>query len=429
MTPKVASDQYVRQQQISVSTAAAVRRLALQVGPEFDAGWRRVAPRVVETLELGRAASVHAAYGYTSAVLAETRQVGVPVGVLQPSAFLEYAPNGLSVRESVDVFPSKAKAAVARGATSREALALSAAWLVGSSLTMLADTRRDVFQADIIQRPTVTGYTRMLNPPSCGRCAVLAGKWFRWNKGFQRHPRCDCIHIPASEQVSGDLRTDPYEYFFSLSEKDQAALFGKFQSQAIRDGGDVYRVMNEGRLKSVGDGMVRRNGKNVRTLESLYRRDSDRRFVVENLRYHGYITGPQTAGGNIIGNLNTDARVLAGGRGIGTYRVGGQLVQTGRASRHDAVVAGVRDPLNRATMTAAERRLYDAHYREMWARLGFRPNTVGANSADRGLGLRPITPQERRDVAARWAAEYRAAVDPAQPSSTVRELAVLLTTR
>lgn len=74
--------------------------------------------------------------------------------------------------------------------------------------------------------------------------------------------------------------------------------------------------------------------------------------------------------------------------------MGGQTVTTKRAAEFDALTTGKRDPLNRSTMTAAERRLYDAHYRAQWADAGYRPNTIGVNSADRGLGLKPITQQE-----------------------------------
>jgi hypothetical protein len=84
----------------------------------------------------------------------------------------------------------------------------------------------------------------MLNPPSCNRCVVLAGKWFRWNQGFQRHPRCDCRHIPSTENISGDITTDPYAYFKSLTAEQQTATFGRIEARAINDGADIYRVVN-----------------------------------------------------------------------------------------------------------------------------------------------------------------------------------------
>ncbi len=84
----------------------------------------------------------------------------------------------------------------------------------------------------------------MLNPPSCSRCIILAGRWYRWNEGFRRHPRCDCQHIPASESVAGDMRVDPYETFRSMTLEEQERTFGRSQARAIRDGADIYRVVN-----------------------------------------------------------------------------------------------------------------------------------------------------------------------------------------
>lgn len=394
MIPKASTRQYRRQQQVTAATVKALRRTWRQAGSEFDIAYRMLRSRLVDTMQLGRAAAIHAATPYVSSVLAETRQAGVPSGAVAPAAFLSTAPNGLPVTSTLDALPIKAKQVIAAGGSIAEALEESGKWLSAVALTMLADTRRDVYQADMISRPQVTGYVRMLNPPSCDRCVILAGKRYLWNQGFQRHPNCDCQHIPASETLAGDMTTDPYAYFNSLSERDQERIFGKYQAEAIRDGADIYRVTNT-RMRGLGTaaGNRRYGTPYMRTVEDIYAHDRNRQFVIENLRYHGYITGPQSAGGNILGN-DPAARILAAGRGRGTYTVGGQTVSTSRAARYDAVTTGTRDPLNRSTMTAAEKRLYDAHYRAQWADAGYRPNSVGANSADRGLGLRPIRPDE-----------------------------------
>lgn len=101
------------------------------------------------------------------------------------------------------------------------------------------------------------GYIRMLTPPSCSRCVVLAGRWYRWNKGFERHPMCDCEHIPAVEAIAGDVTVDPDAYFASLSRADQDIYFGKANAEAIRSGADIGRVVNaqrEGAMFTADDG-------------------------------------------------------------------------------------------------------------------------------------------------------------------------------
>lgn len=110
--------------------------------------------------------------------------------------------------------------------------------------TQIQDAARGAGSLGIATRPNITGYARMLNPPSCSRCAVLAGKFYRWNDGFQRHPRCDCRHIPAIESTWGDLTTNPNTYFDSLSASEQDRIFTKAGAQAVRDGADVSQVVN-----------------------------------------------------------------------------------------------------------------------------------------------------------------------------------------
>ncbi len=381
MLPRSASQQYKKQQAIAVTTATSVSQLWGRMGDDFDESYASIRPQLLGVVEQGRTAAVATAIGYTSAVLAETGQADAPVGELVPSRFLATTPDGRTVTGLLDQAIPQAKAAVAEGVEVRTALLRASTFLTAATLTLLADTRRDVYSADIIQRPTLTGYVRMLNPPSCSRCAILAGKWYRWNQGFQRHPRCDCQHIPASENVSGDLRTDPYEYFNSLDEATQDRLFTRSGAKAIRDGGDIYRVENV-RMRGLSTSrQARRYGTPSRhTVDDVYRlAGDDRRKAIELLRSEGYITGPQRGGGNIVGRYREAYQ-----KPISRPIVPGS--KRDRVLRASA--AGVRDPLDRATMTAAERRIFDASYRLEYAKkYGYLPRSIGQNSADLKSGL------------------------------------------
>lgn len=57
-------------------------------------------------------------------------------------------------------------------------------------------------------------------------------------------PRCDCRHIPASEDVARDLTTDPKAYFESLTEAQQNTTFTRAGAEAIRHGADINQVVN-----------------------------------------------------------------------------------------------------------------------------------------------------------------------------------------
>lgn len=126
-------------------------------------------------------------------------------------------------------------------------------------VTQVQDAARQAASVSIAARPSV-GYVRMLNPPSCSRCAVLAGKFYRFNTGFQRHPRCDCRHIPSTEDGAGNLTTRPDVYFDSLSPAEQDRIFTNAGAEAIRQGADISQVVNARRgMSTAQSGRLARN--------------------------------------------------------------------------------------------------------------------------------------------------------------------------
>lgn len=165
-------------------------------------------------------------------------------------------------------------------------------------VTQLQDAARVAAGVSIAARPRVGGYVRMLNPPSCPRCAILAGKWFGWNSGFARHPKCDCRHIPTNEDVSGDLRTDPKLAF----EKGQIHGLTAAETKAITEGADINQVVNARRSMYVDEaghrftfesttkrGVASGNGPRP-TPEQIYRTaGDDRAAAIASLRKFGYL--------------------------------------------------------------------------------------------------------------------------------------------
>lgn len=414
MLPRSASEQYRLQQGIAATTAAAVARVWRRMSEDFDTSWSLTRGTMLDVVDRGRVAAVAQAIPYTGAVLRETGQTAEPLGAIDPRAFVATAPDGRDMGSLLDQSIVKAKTAVAGGETAGEALAQSGRWLTMTALTVLADTRRMVYEADIIQRPAITGYVRMLNPPSCSRCIILAGKWFRWNEGFQRHPRCDCAHIPASENVAGDIRTDPYEMFRSMSAEQQEATFGRSEARAIREGADIYAVVNQ---------QVRKLPTAKSKIDIIYRTAGTRTNAVRALREQGFIRERGQVTVPLSPGVRTDAQVLAAGRGRGAVTINGQRVTTARAARFDAASTGQRDVLNRSTMTVAERNLYDANYRLQYAlRTGNVPRSIEPSSADRFATPIPATPERIAELRQALQVELRVLSNPRTPDS-VRRLA------
>lgn len=409
MLPKAAVKQYQSHQKVSARALLLVRRLWARVGADFDSGFTRVKPAILRTVVSAQEQIYSNSEKYVPAVLYQTGQPDLPVASLRREAFVGVAGDNRPLDSLVEGAVVQSKLAVGRGATTEEALKRGSRYLETALLTSFADLERNVISAGIGIRPSITGYVRMLNPPSCDRCVILAGKWFRWNEGFQRHPNCDCIHIPAPETGSADIRVDPYAYFNSLSESEQERLFGRSNARAIRDGGDIYRVVN---VSHRGLGTARAGAKwgtpTRATVDDIYRHAGTRTNALRLLQEHGYITGPQIAGGNIIGNYYQGFGQLGKG---GTARAASDAV-------FEAIRTGQRDPLNRYTMTAAERNLYDAWYRQNMADQGLYPRSIGVNSADRWATNKAITPEQRQLVNLEY--ERQIAQLSTQPASVHR---------
>lgn len=151
------------------------------------------------------------------------------------------------------------------------------------------------------------GYVRMLNPPSCARCAVLAGKFYRWSSGFRRHPNCDCVHIPSTENLSGDLRTDPqlaidngliqrrYTYTDANGNTTTRMVndLTRDQLRALEDGGDVSQVINIGRSPLLRDSYSfgrseRRSTESTTRFGLAYRQRTGRRSTARLTPYSIY---------------------------------------------------------------------------------------------------------------------------------------------
>lgn len=396
------------------------------LGPRFDAGWTVIAAATTAIVVESQAAMAERAADYAPAVMAQTGQAVInPTESLAPETFAGSNANGLPVEYVLASAPIQAKTAVRDGATARQAVVAGGEWLALATNSLLVISALSAEKASM-GVSGATGYVRVVNGGACIRCIVLAGKFYRWNTGFDRHPRCRCEHVPANRSLAEGWVSDPYAYFNSLDDAAQIKLMGsKGSAQAVRDGGDIYQVANarRGRLKGgrfTSEGTTRQ-GFAGRTMPAGYKRLTpeliydrsvtygwSREKYVDELRKYGYVTDRgQVAGGAIRGRVE----------GFGQLGGGGAR-KAAREAIEEARRTGVRDPLNRYTMTAAERRVYDARRRWEVAQSGRSPYTspgfgntpdpygLGLNRG--GVGTRPITRAER-DLAKKDWEFYRSA--------------------
>jgi len=323
MLPRASSSHYRTQQRLQVLTRRQVRRLWRRMGSDFDVGWSGIRGPLMAAVAAAQLQAARAGAESIARVLRETRQSVDPEGQVQPQALVGVASDGRPLESLLYGGVTHAKQAVDAGESPPAALVSGLAYLEAAALTEVADTARSAAGLAITARPAI-GWVRMIHPGACSRCAVLAGRWFRWNQGFDRHPRCMCTHVPAAEDRADDFTTDPNRYFDGLNETEQDRIFTKAGAKAIRDGADIGQVVNARRgMSTVTDktgrrrlvteriggrdvyitreGITRRGqayrgrtGRNMRARlmpESIYEiADGDRDEAVRLLKLHGYLT-------------------------------------------------------------------------------------------------------------------------------------------
>lgn len=245
--PPVAVE-YSRRQRLEIQAAvAALLRQWSRMGADFDASWGAIEPTLVTITGVAQRRLASSAQGYVTDVLEETGQVrAVPVvGAANVPALVGVAGDGRPVDSLLYGSVVKAKQSVGAGATVPQALRSGREFLQLAGGTLFSDTARQSESLGMgIRRRPVSGYVRMLQTPSCPRCVILAGKWFKRNQGFQRHPGCDCRHIPTSEAIAGDRLVDADAYVESLSTSELDAWLGKANAEAVREGADLNQVVN-----------------------------------------------------------------------------------------------------------------------------------------------------------------------------------------
>lgn len=233
-----------QRREIAAATAAALR-LWRRMGDEFDPSYALIERQLWAVMDTAQERITAGALAYIPAVLDETNQRNpdpdyeVPVRTLVGTAG-----DGLGTDTLAYGAVVHAKTATLDGASSTQALAAGGRFLSTAMGTLLSDTGRTA-EKMASQARRVTGYVRMLEPPSCGRCVILAGKWSGRREAFQRHPKCDCRNIPASEDIAGDLLTTPGEYLDGLDDEGLVkALGSKANAQAYKDGADSTQLIN-----------------------------------------------------------------------------------------------------------------------------------------------------------------------------------------
>jgi hypothetical protein len=264
--------------------------------------WDSLAPSVGRLMRGAQIAAATGAQEYVTRALTMQGADPEAEGSVPPVAYSGTASDGRPLDSLLSIPAQTTEDAIREGVAPDLAMVQGEIQLRRMVSTQITDAGRvPVGVATAAVRQHNMGYIRMLTPPSCARCIIMAGKWYRFNEGFKRHPLCDCVHVPIAEALSEDYVTNPMLYFEQM---DKAEQDGADLSQVVNVRKEMRSVQMAGRsLRATGVGTTRRGlggqrlsrggrrNKVVRLMpESIYEiAGSDRDELIRLLKLHGYI--------------------------------------------------------------------------------------------------------------------------------------------
>lgn len=232
--------------------------LSAQLARLAGAQWRRLDPEHVVASWVGIARTVYAltiaaiaqatrgAEAYVATAVRMQGGTPDPAGAVSMAPMVGAASDGRPLAGLLEAPVYSAldlmSAGIGLGLPPDEAAMRGGALLTRILTTQVQDASRVAVGVAQVNDRAVAGYIRYLTPPSCSRCVILAGKWYRYNAGFDRHPHCDCIGMPAPEVIEPQ---SPRKLFDAMSDSElKKAGWTDGDVQAIRDGADISQVTN-----------------------------------------------------------------------------------------------------------------------------------------------------------------------------------------
>ncbi|PFG17201.1 hypothetical protein ATK74_1764 [Propionicimonas paludicola] len=219
---------YFEQVRLAEAAALMAARQWERLGSDLDK-WPEIAGRLALIVS---AAQVRAA---SNGIAYVEDEVGPPVAKVQAKSFGGWASDGMPLDSLLYGSIVQSRMKFGSGLTDEQVMAFGGNWLQMAVQMQVLDAGRGASGVAIAATPR-TGWIRYVHTPCCQSCAVLAGKFFRWNQGFQRHRRCKCTHQPVGQGAAKGLTSN--------IAPDQIHDLTDAQRRAIADGADMNQVIN-----------------------------------------------------------------------------------------------------------------------------------------------------------------------------------------
>jgi hypothetical protein len=292
MTSSSASALYLEQHAAAARAARESARLWRQLDRrDLSGGWDRALAQLLRVVTAGQLLAAAAGQPYVAAAVTATGAAPQPAAVVVPSAFAGVASDGRSLRSLLLMPLIETKVRIAAGQSVELALNGGLSALVRIVETQVADAGRGAIGVAQVNDAQVLGHERVVNSGACGRCIVLAGRFYRWSAGFRRHPRCHCTMRPVTrgERRGGwTPRQTPEGLYYALSPAEKAKSFSAAAQQAITDGANLAQIVN---MRGVSTTGAPRAAAGRLTPEQVYAQAAgDREQALRLLHVHGYLT-------------------------------------------------------------------------------------------------------------------------------------------
>lgn len=294
---EVAARHYVQRQSLVGSVIQAVALWWTYLDRrDLSGSWEAVVrPGLVDVLTTTQRGVASTADTYLAELDREWGVISDPFGTIEPEGFAGLTADQRSIEGLMDQALLRTRVELLAGTPMEDALRVGELQAQKYLVAETQDAGRVADEAAMVMRPTYVGFYRYLQLPSCARCVVLAGRWYKWSEGFQRHDRCDCLHVPTPVAAPAEGR--PIEDPMAALATGQVTGLSKADLQAIQEeGADLGRVVNakKGGLRTIQSHPRARTRRLSPDL--IYRRaGGNREEVARLLAASGYILPTSTS--------------------------------------------------------------------------------------------------------------------------------------
>lgn len=192
------------QRRAVMQTSVTVQRLWAELASaDLSGSWvRGVGPAVVRAVAAGQLVAASSGQTYVDAMVAAdglTSDYMDGADTVDAGALSGIAADGRDLESLLYLPVIRTKTLIQGGLTLQEALLGGLVDLQRMVASEVADAGSGAAGVAMAANRRVKGYVRQVRAGACARCAILAGRWYRYNADFARHKRC----FPAGVVVSG----------------------------------------------------------------------------------------------------------------------------------------------------------------------------------------------------------------------------------